>query len=137
MPPEPGDLVATESVMGAQAGMPSQERPQKVHDMDVLLARLGGDAVLLGEMAALFLDECPTQVSSLRQAVAGRDARKLESAAHALRGSASNFAADRTVRAALRLEQMGRKGDFTGSEQALHNLDDELERLRPVLEKWT
>lgn len=137
MPPEPGDLVATESVMGARAGMPAQDRPQQVHDMDALLARLGGDAALLGEMAALFLDECPVFVSSLRQAVAGRDARALESAAHALRGSASNFAADLTVQAARRLELMGREGNFTGSEQALHNLDDEMERLRPVLEKWT
>jgi HPt (histidine-containing phosphotransfer) domain-containing protein len=136
MPPAPGDHVATESVAAAQAGTPAPERRQ-VHGMDTLLARLGGDAALLGEMAALFLDECPAHVSGIRQAVTGRDARALESAAHALRGSVSNFAADRTVQAALQLELMGRDGNLTEAEQALHNLEDELERLRPVLEEWT
>jgi len=137
MPLEPGDHVATESAVGSTAGTPVPERPRKVHEMDVLLERLGGDAALLGEMAALFLDECSAHVSSIRQAVAARDARALESAAHALRGSASNFGAERTVQAALRLELMGRQEDFMASAQALRNLDDELERLRPVLEKWT
>ena len=136
MPPEPGDHVATESAVSLPAGTSAQELPQ-VHDIDALLARVGGDAALLGEMAALFLDEAPAYVSSIRQAVADRDAQALERAAHALRGSALNFAADLTVQAALRLELMGRREVFTGSEQALHNLEDELERLRPVLEKWT
>lgn len=137
MTPEPGDHFAIESALATQAGTPAQARPQDIPGRDALLARVGGDAVLLGAMAALFLEECPEYLSSIRRAVVGRDARALEGAAHTLRGSVSNFAADRTAQAALRLEMMGREGDLAGSDQALLALEDELARLRPVLEELT
>ena len=135
MPQEPADRIATERAVTADAGTPSPEAQQDIVGRDALLARVGGDAGLLGEMAALFLDECPRHVSGIRQAVVSRDARSLEGAAHALRGSVSNFTARRASQAALSLELMGRDGDLTGSEQALVALEVELERLKPVLEE--
>ena len=135
MPQEPGDTFATDSAVTADDEAPSPEAPHDIVGKDALLARVGGDAELLGEMAAMFLDECPRHVSGIRQAVAGHDARSLESAAHALRGSVSNFTARRASQAALSLELMGRDGDLTGSEQALAALEEELERLKPVLEE--
>ena len=61
--------------------------------------------------------------------------RPWSATAHALRGAVSNFAADDAAHAALTLEMMGRDGDFTGSDQALRALEEELGRLRPALEE--
>lgn len=135
MPQEPADHLTTEGAVTADTGTPASDDPQDLVGKDALLARVGGDTELLGEMAAMFLDECPRHVSGIRQAVVSHDARSLETAAHALRGSVSNFTARRASQAALSLELMGRAGDLTGSAQALVELEAELERLKPVLEE--
>lgn len=106
-----------------------------VLNKDALLARVGGDAALLGAMAALFLEECPKYLDDVRQAVVGHDAPALERAAHALKGSVSNFRALATEHAAQTLEQMGRAGDLTGVERALRDLESAVERLTPVLKE--
>ena len=135
MPQEPADHLAVEGAVTADAGTPSPDAPEDLVGKDALLARVGGDAGLLGAMAAMFLDECPRHISGIRQAVVSHDARSLESTAHALRGSVSNFTARRASQAALNLELMGRDGDLTGSDRALVELEAELERLVPVLEE--
>jgi HPt (histidine-containing phosphotransfer) domain-containing protein len=109
--------------------------PPDVLNKDALLARVGGDAALLGAMAALFLEECPAHLAGIRAAVAGHDARALERTAHALKGAVSNFKALAAEHAAQILEQMGRAGNLDGAERALVDLERAVERLAPVLEK--
>ena len=103
---------------------------------DALLARLGGDAALLGAMAALFLEEYPRYLAGIRDAVVRHDARELERTAHGLKGSVSNFMASESAQAAQALETMGRAGSLAHAEQALAELEAALGRLRPVLESF-
>ena len=58
-----------------------------------------------------------------------RDAGALETAAHALRGSAANFGATQAVDAALKLELMGHGGNLTGADEALAALQHIMGRL--------
>jgi HPt (histidine-containing phosphotransfer) domain-containing protein len=51
------------------------------------LERTGGDERLLGELAILFVAECPKRMMEIRDAIARHDAPDLERAAHAIRGS--------------------------------------------------
>lgn len=116
------------------ASTPAPEpAPGEVLDRAVLLERVGGDLELLWEMIRLFLEECPRFMAALAEAASRRDPRGLERAAHALKGSVSNFAAAPATAAALRLEQMGRQGDLTQASEALAALERELERLKPFL----
>ncbi len=94
-----------------------------------------GDAELLAEMAEVFLSEAYGLLGRIRRCVVDGDAAGLGRAAHQLRGAASNFYAERTVEAALRVEQMGRQNELGGSQEALSTLVAEFERLRPELEK--
>ena len=87
-----------------------------------LLEHFGGDRQLLGELARIFLDDCPSRLSAIREAVERRDAGALLEAAHALRGSVANFGATRAVAAALRLELMGKAGDLAAAPAALADL---------------
>ena len=84
-------------------------------------------------MAAMFLQECPKHLSDIRQAVANCDSAALQTSAHTLKGSVSNFTAHKAAQAALQLEMMGRDGDLTRSEPALFELENEIERLKPAL----
>jgi len=94
-----------------------------------------GDAELLAEMAEIFLSEACGLLERVRRCVADGDGTGLSRAAHQLKGAASNFYAERTVEAALRLEQMGQQNELGGSQEALATLVAEFEHLRPELEK--
>jgi PAS domain S-box-containing protein len=127
-------FAAIEAAVQAHPTRPSPELPQDILNRDTLLTRVEGDAVLLGQMAATFLQECPKHLSDIRQAVASRDSQALQRTAHALKGSVANFTARKATQAAQKLEMMGREGDLTKSEPALLELEGEIERLKPVLE---
>ena len=99
------------------------QAPENVLDLEVALARVGGDKQLLREIADLFLEECPRAFAEIQASIAAGDAAKLENAAHALKGSVSNFGARDAVAAAFRLEQMGRANELSDAEAMLHKLE--------------
>ncbi len=117
----------------AEVSAPEGQRLDEVFDRAEALTRLDGDEDLLREIAGLFLDNCPRMLSDIRQAVADRDSRALERAAHALKGSVSNLSARAAFEAVLRLEEMSRKGDLTRAEDACAALEQEIERLKSAL----
>jgi two-component system sensor histidine kinase/response regulator len=94
-----------------------------------LMAHVGGDEQLLLELVDVFLEDLPDQLAAVRKAVRSQDARALSSAAHALKGALSHFAARDTFEPALRLERMGRSGDLDRAEEAFTRLKDEVRRL--------
>jgi two-component system sensor histidine kinase/response regulator len=99
----------------------------------LLLDLFGGDAELLREVASLFLRDCPARLSEVRDAVGRRDGTTLARAAHSLKGSVANFAADLAVAAAQRLQLIGRTGDWAEVDQALADLETEIENLTSTL----
>jgi two-component system, sensor histidine kinase and response regulator len=104
-------------------------------DATAVLSRIGGDRRLLTEIVDLFLSTCPDLMERIRKAVAAKDGRALERAAHTLKGAVSNFLDPGATEAARRLEVMGREGDLSAAKKALADLDREIERLRPSLAK--
>jgi HPt (histidine-containing phosphotransfer) domain-containing protein len=118
----------------AKTGTPDQTGPaEPVFDRNVILARVEGDRTLLQEIIGLFFDETPGLLSAIQESIASHDAKALERAAHALKGSVGNFGAQGASHAALRLEVMGRGGDFTHVEEAYAELKKEVTRLEGTL----
>jgi CheY-like chemotaxis protein/HPt (histidine-containing phosphotransfer) domain-containing protein len=122
-PPEP------EALAESFAQVPVSE----VMDQGAALARVGNDPELLQELAELFLQEYPRILHELHGAVAERDPARLKAAAHNLKGSVDNFAAQAAFAAALKLETLGRHGMLDGAEETLEILKREIDRLRPAL----
>jgi HPt (histidine-containing phosphotransfer) domain-containing protein len=106
-----------------------------IFDREAAMAALDDDIELLGELAELFLADAPDLIEQIRSSVSERNSEQLQRSAHTLKGAASNFRAQATVKAALELEQMGRNESLEGAEQALERLLHEFDRLRPELEK--
>jgi HPt (histidine-containing phosphotransfer) domain-containing protein len=98
-----------------------------------VLDRVGNDPRALAVLVRIFLADYPKQLARIRRAVLGRDPRALRDAAHALKGAVSNFAAPAATEAALRLQQIGDRGELTGARSATSLLEDELARVRKTL----
>jgi HPt (histidine-containing phosphotransfer) domain-containing protein len=114
---------------------PSLEIPQphSVFDHAEALARVEGDAELFAELVELFLDSYPEQLSAIRIGVHHRDAKAVQSAAHALKGAVGNFAGEEAFELARKLESIGRSGDLSMAESTSKALSAAVERLAQAL----
>ena len=100
-----------------------------------ILDRVGGDEELLREITTIFLEEYPALIDEIQAAVSGRDARRLERAAHSLKGSVANFGAQAATQAAYRLETLGRRGELQDAAIALDDLLASFGQLHPALQE--
>ena len=103
---------------------------------DRMLLRLDGDTELATQLAAIFIDECPRMLERLRGAVASGSADEVRRAAHALKGSVSNFVDDGPTATASELETMGRNGQLDGTPAVLDRLEQEIVALMVCLQDF-
>ncbi len=103
-------------------------------DLEFALKRVDGDRSLLREVTGLFLEDAPGLLQQIRHAVQQHDARRLEHAAHTLKGAVGNFGANPTQSVALQLEKAGRSGQLDDAPDLLARLEDQFARLQPALE---
>jgi CheY-like chemotaxis protein len=122
-----------QSPANAEGATTGKHREQEPIDTASALARVGGNVELLREMMALFLDELPGLLTSLREAVTAEDAKAVERAAHKLKGSVGNFSAHPAFEALLELEILGRDGNLSKAEPVYADLEKELQRLKSAM----
>ncbi len=113
--------------------MSTQPNNLSVLDREVLLERVGNDPEFLVEIADVFLEDCPKLLEDIRKAIVQQDARRLEHAAHTLKGSVANFGAEPARAAAFRLEVLGRSGKLADAPYAVQVLESEIERFTKAL----
>jgi two-component system sensor histidine kinase/response regulator len=106
---------------------------EQIFDKTKALENLGGDMDLLKEIIEIFLDDFPNQIKQIREGILTGDAEVVEHAAHSLKGSVANFAAKRAYDAAYRLEVLGREGNLGEANEALGDLDKEIEEMKNAL----
>ncbi|TAN71046.1 MAG: response regulator [Methylobacter sp.] len=88
----------------------TQDLPEtEAWDESAALKRLDDDHDLLIEMIDLFLEEAPIQLTELAAALSRADLLALADAAHAIKGMAGHFCAEKTISLAVSLEQAARK----------------------------
>jgi len=105
-------------------------------DKDALLDRVDGDAEFLAETVEILDEDAPSLLEEIRGAAGARDAARLATAAHTMKGLVSNFCAEPAREAAERLEVMGRGGDLDQSghlDEAVTTLETEAGRLNTAL----
>lgn len=101
-----------------------------------MLSRLDGDTELATQLAAIFIDEYPRMLERLRGAVAAGSAEDVRRAAHALKGSVSNFIDGGPTATAFELENMGRNGQLEGTSVVLERLEQEIVALTVCLQDF-
>jgi two-component system sensor histidine kinase/response regulator len=101
-------------------------------DPKVLLKSCDGDAVLLGQMIAVFRNTVPTSLDEVEAAIRDRSAARLRESAHKLRGLVSAFSSTAAA-ATLQLEQMGAAGKLDGTADHYTTLAEMIHGLIPLL----
>ncbi|MHB0912699.1 MAG: response regulator [Armatimonadota bacterium] len=102
-------------------------------DIDAVMVQLDGDRELLKEVAGLFQADCPKLLADIREALELGDGEALGLAAHTLKGTVGNFGYKPAFEASLRLEMIGRTGDWSHAEEAYKSLEEKLSRLNSAL----
>jgi PAS domain S-box-containing protein len=109
----------------------SQTPADPSFDPDDVLARVEGNRELLAELVGILRAESPRLLATLREKVEAGDARGLQEAAHAIKGTVGNFGGHAASEAARVLEVMGKDGVLTGAGAGVVRLEAavaELER---------
>jgi CheY-like chemotaxis protein len=111
--------------------------PEKdIFNLNAALAPVGGDKVVFKRIIDIYLKTYALVFAELKQAVMLKDIEKVYDRAHALKGSASNFAAHTVVELSAQLEQMGKIGNIEGAENVVAELEKALSSLVGALEQF-
>jgi two-component system, sensor histidine kinase and response regulator len=105
----------------------------EVLDREEALERLQGDGELLAELAEVFLKDDSGLLEKIRSSLSEGNLIGLRRTAHAIRGSAGNFAARRVVNAALDLENAADNGDLAECHRLASVLEAEMKTLKVEL----
>ena len=124
---------AVESLATGRGRIKVDASSDEAINVKLVMAQLDGDLSLLKEIVGLFLDDCPKQLSSIRDAIERGSAQDLERAAHAFKGSVGNFGASAAFEVALNLERIGCDGDLGRADEAMRALEIEVDRLSKAL----
>jgi CheY-like chemotaxis protein len=92
------------------------------------------EAKFMAELAELFFQSCPESLAHIHEAVTQQDGNALERSAHKLKGSVSHFTTRGAFEIAQLLVEKGRQNNFSGAEEAIRDLEDEIENLRHKLQ---
>jgi CheY-like chemotaxis protein/HPt (histidine-containing phosphotransfer) domain-containing protein len=135
-PVKPEALFATlERVVPEKRHAPAPEPGSLVRltNWDQALVHVNGDVDLLRELAAIFVDEWPRWLASLRDGLAGGNGPLVQRIAHTVKGSLGTFAANAAHGAAWELETRAANGRLAEGPAALERVEREVATLLPPL----
>lgn len=95
-----------------------------------------GDRNLLGEILDLFLEDTPSLLATIREAINTEDAAMLKYAAHSLKGSASNLGIRKMYYLCFTLQELGTQGLFLKAAQAFAELEAEFDSVKSMFEAY-
>ncbi len=103
--------------------------PEIAWDRADTLEKLGGDATLLEEVMAIFLEEAPRHMAALGKAVLQGNAKEIEEIAHTLKGELGYLGITGISQKAAELEKLGRTSDLRSATQIYERLAVEFSAL--------
>jgi CheY-like chemotaxis protein len=131
------DGASTPPTAGADDPPPPAVHEKPALDAKVVsrLQRLGAAAGedLLDQLATVFLLDADSRIETMTEAIAHDDGPALIHSAHTLCGASANLGAAELARLCARLATDGAVGDMESVEGLLHNVEDELGRVRQAL----
>jgi len=115
-----------------EAGAPGAIDPEILagfREMDI-----EGEESILGRLIDVFIENTPRVLEEARTALRSNMSPHLERAAHTLRGSCSNFGAERMRVVCEKLEKVAREGELERAGELIAQVEKEFEFVRLALE---
>ena len=94
-----------------------------------------GEESILSKLIDVFVENTPRVLEDARKALASGMSPQLERAAHTLKGSCSNFGAERMRVSCERLEQTASRGRLENAAEVIREIESEFELVRLALER--
>jgi signal transduction histidine kinase/DNA-binding response OmpR family regulator len=128
-PLDPAELFAAVERIAVQVGSPQARLAAQEADSaaDEILRRVDGNHDLARRITAVFLNDTPSLLDELRDAVESGNWNEAAALAHRLKGSAANFPLEEVVACAARLEIASRRADASSAVATFERLEDEVE----------
>jgi HPt (histidine-containing phosphotransfer) domain-containing protein len=104
-------------------------------DLSEALSRVDGDRDLFLTLAGIFLEESPKEAAAARAALQRQDGAGLAAAAHKLKGSVLEICAPRLFECTKRLEDLGRRGEFSEASSVCVDVEVCLAEVQDALRK--
>ena len=117
--------------------MISISQSHAVMDCEIALRRLGGDETLLKTLIGFFIEDGPTLLSELQQAMEAGDWPVVALKAHSLKGLSSTFEAIPFMQLAATVESQATSADQIHLIETIPQLQAEFERLLSELKSFT
>jgi PAS domain S-box-containing protein len=93
-----------------------------------------GEGVVLAEVIDIFLQEAPQHLAGLRAALQRKDAGELARSAHAFKSASGNVGAVHVVKLCREIERVGRSGELADAPPLLHQIEQQVDAVRPLLQ---
>lgn len=101
-----------------------------------LLRRLQNDQMIAQKIVGSFLKNLPELIADISNGIVQNDFKKIEIAAHTIKGSAANLAAKEISKLALDFELLAKKGDLANIIKRQNELLVAQKDLAEILEHW-
>jgi two-component system sensor histidine kinase/response regulator len=95
--------------------------------------RMEGEPDPLAELVDLFLNDTPDRLAQMRDALQRADAMALESAAHSLKGSASNLGARVIANHCAKVMQCSRKNELAPAAALVKQIEEGFPKVKAIL----
>ncbi|MGZ5226608.1 MAG: response regulator [Burkholderiales bacterium] len=117
----------------ATAGETAQRDHNQLLDYDLTLARLGGDAALLGDIARIFMRTVPPLLTSVRDALEQNDLERVYIESHSLKGAVGSVEAPEVLKSVVDLETHARNHEARAAAAAFADAESVIQRLSTEL----
>ena len=104
-----------------------------IYNEGEFLHRILDDRELAQVILAKFLEDFPSRMEKLAQAVGAGSSEDIRKLAHSIKGTTANISAKNLSGAAARLEECAERGDLESAPGLLIQIEIEFERLKNVL----
>jgi HPt (histidine-containing phosphotransfer) domain-containing protein len=128
------DNVLVPAVPGPEE--PASARSDGAVDWSQAMESVQGDRDMLRDLSKVFLTECPTLMTQIREAISNQDSPGLQFAAHKLKGSMRLFGAKSAHDLCWELESLARCNRVAGAAPKLGLLEGEIREVSQVLEDF-
>jgi CheY-like chemotaxis protein/HPt (histidine-containing phosphotransfer) domain-containing protein len=122
-----------EAVVLPPPAPPTDTTQTPTFDRQIAQDRFHGEEELLEEVLQLFLSDAPNRLAALRAGLEQSDPKRVEVAAHSLKGAAGYVGAEQVAARAFKLEELGRSGELSRALNEFRQLEHEIGRFRQAV----
>lgn len=104
-----------------------------IFDKEFTMSMAGDDPEFYGEMLAIIRKNLPEYLAKIESSIQTSDAEGVARAAHKLKGGLSNYGAEDSIEAALKVEKMAKDGDLSDVGSAFEELKVRIEEFKKAI----